>query len=53
MDLALLVARKVAPAPFGGIKASGHGRGRSKYGLDDYPEMKYFYMGGLAGEDSA
>jgi succinate-semialdehyde dehydrogenase/glutarate-semialdehyde dehydrogenase len=28
-------------APFGGIKASGIGREGSKYGLDDYLEIKY------------
>lgn len=34
-------------APFGGIKASGLGREGSKYGLDDYLEIKYLLMGGL------
>jgi len=34
-------------APFGGIKESGMGREGSKYGLDDYLEMKYVCMGGL------
>jgi len=34
-------------APFGGIKESGLGREGSKYGLDDYLEMKYICMGGL------
>lgn len=28
-------------APFGGIKTSGIGREGSKYGIDDYVEMKY------------
>ncbi len=28
-------------APFGGVKESGNGREGSKYGLDDYLEMKY------------
>lgn len=35
-------------APFGGIKASGNGREGSKYGLDDYLEIKYLCMGGIA-----
>lgn len=34
-------------APFGGIKQSGQGREGSKYGVDDYLEMKYLCMGGL------
>ena len=34
-------------APFGGIKQSGQGREGSKYGLDDYLEIKYMCMGGL------
>ncbi|MGC3872152.1 NAD-dependent succinate-semialdehyde dehydrogenase [Halomonas sp. GXIMD04776] len=33
--------------PFGGIKESGLGREGSKYGVDDYLEMKYICMGGL------
>ena len=36
-----------AAAPFGGIKESGNGREGSKYGLDDYLEIKYLCMGGL------
>ncbi len=36
-------------APFGGIKESGIGREGSKYGLDDYVEIKYLCMGGLNG----
>ncbi|PKG82896.1 succinate-semialdehyde dehydrogenase (NADP(+)) [Colwellia sp. 75C3] len=35
-------------APFGGVKQSGNGREGSKYGLDDYLEIKYLCMGGLA-----
>ena len=31
-------------APFGGIKASGTGREGSKYGLNDYLEIKYLAM---------
>lgn len=34
-------------APFGGIKQSGIGREGSKYGLDDYLEIKYICLGGL------
>lgn len=34
-------------APFGGVKESGMGREGSKYGLDDYLEIKYLCMGGL------
>jgi len=36
-----------AAAPFGGMKQSGNGREGSKYGLDDYMEIKYLCMGGL------
>ena len=32
-------------APFGGIKASGIGREGSRYGLDEYMELKYLCMG--------
>ena len=31
-------------APFGGIKQSGQGREGSKYGIDDYVEMKYLCL---------
>ncbi|MGD8416416.1 MAG: NAD-dependent succinate-semialdehyde dehydrogenase [Pseudomonadales bacterium] len=34
--------------PFGGVKESGQGREGSKYGCDDYLEVKYICMGGLA-----
>lgn len=33
--------------PFGGIKESGQGREGSKYGLDDYLEIKHLCMGGI------
>jgi succinate-semialdehyde dehydrogenase/glutarate-semialdehyde dehydrogenase len=33
--------------PFGGIKESGMGREGSKYGMDDYLELKYICIGGL------
>ncbi|MCV6625231.1 MAG: NAD-dependent succinate-semialdehyde dehydrogenase [Cellvibrionaceae bacterium] len=34
-------------APFGGVKESGSGREGSKYGMDDYLEIKYMCMGGI------
>ena len=34
-------------APFGGMKESGVGREGSKYGIEDYLEVKYICMGGL------
>ncbi len=34
-------------APFGGVKWSGLGREGSRYGLDDYLEIKYVCLGGL------
>ena len=34
-------------APFGGMKESGQGREGSKYGLDDYLEIKYMCIGGV------
>ncbi|MFP2770545.1 NADP-dependent succinate-semialdehyde dehydrogenase [Oceanisphaera sp. KMM 10153] len=34
-------------APFGGVKASGLGREGSKYGIDEYLEIKYVCLGGL------
>ena len=36
-----------AMAPFGGMKESGNGREGSKYGLDDYVEIKYLCIGGI------
>lgn len=35
-------------APFGGVKESGIGREGSKYGIDDYMEIKYLCMGGIS-----
>ena len=35
-------------APFGGVKESGVGREGSHYGIDDYVEIKYLCMGGIA-----
>ena len=37
-----------AEAPFGGMKASGLGREGSRHGIEEYVEMKYMLMGGLA-----
>ncbi|HYG26441.1 MAG TPA: NAD-dependent succinate-semialdehyde dehydrogenase [Caulobacteraceae bacterium] len=34
-------------APFGGVKASGLGREGSRYGLEEYLEVKYLCLGGL------
>jgi succinate-semialdehyde dehydrogenase/glutarate-semialdehyde dehydrogenase len=34
-------------APFGGIKESGFGREGSKYGIEEYVELKYACFGGL------
>jgi succinate-semialdehyde dehydrogenase / glutarate-semialdehyde dehydrogenase len=34
-------------APFGGVKQSGLGREGSKYGIDEYVEIKYVCMGGI------
>ena len=34
-------------APFGGVKESGNGREGSKYGIDDYLEIKYLCMAGI------
>ena len=34
-------------APFGGMKESGLGREGSKYGIDDFVEIKYLCMGGI------
>jgi len=34
-------------APFGGVKESGLGREGSKYGIDDYVEIKYLCFGGI------
>jgi succinate-semialdehyde dehydrogenase/glutarate-semialdehyde dehydrogenase len=34
-------------APFGGMKESGIGREGSKYGIEDFLEVKYLAMGGL------
>ena len=36
-----------AEAPFGGVKQSGLGREGSRYGLDEYMEIKYICLGGM------
>ena len=36
-----------AEGPFGGVKQSGLGREGSKYGLDEFMEIKYICLGGL------
>jgi len=40
-----LVSTEVAP--FGGVKESGVGREGSKYGIEEFVEVKYLCMGGL------
>lgn len=36
-----------AQIPFGGVKQSGIGREGSKYGIEDYMEIKYICLGGI------
>lgn len=36
-------------APFGGVKESGIGREGSKYGIEEFLEMKYLCLGGIGG----
>ncbi len=36
-----------AEAPFGGMKSSGLGREGSKYGIEEYLEVKYLALGGI------
>jgi succinate-semialdehyde dehydrogenase/glutarate-semialdehyde dehydrogenase len=36
-------------APFGGMKSSGIGREGSKYGIEEYLEIKYLALGGIGG----
>ncbi len=35
-------------APFGGVKQSGIGREGSRHGLDEFMELKYLHIGGIA-----
>ncbi|RVD23464.1 aldehyde dehydrogenase family protein, partial [Mesorhizobium sp. M4A.F.Ca.ET.020.02.1.1] len=37
-----------AEAPFGGIKSSGLGREGSRYGIEEFTEIKYVCLGGIA-----
>jgi succinate-semialdehyde dehydrogenase/glutarate-semialdehyde dehydrogenase len=37
----------VEVAPFGGVKESGMGREGSKYGIEEYLEVKYVSLGGI------
>jgi succinate-semialdehyde dehydrogenase / glutarate-semialdehyde dehydrogenase len=37
-----------AEAPFGGVKLSGLGREGSRYGIEEFTEMKYVCLGGIA-----
>ncbi len=34
-------------APFGGVKQSGIGREGSRYGIEEYVEMKYLCLAGI------
>jgi succinate-semialdehyde dehydrogenase/glutarate-semialdehyde dehydrogenase len=34
-------------APFGGVKESGLGREGSKYGIEEFLEVKYISLGGI------
>lgn len=40
-----LISNEVGP--FGGVKQSGLGREGSRYGIDEYLELKYLCMGGI------
>ncbi|MBP1844594.1 acyl-CoA reductase-like NAD-dependent aldehyde dehydrogenase [Rhizobium petrolearium] len=37
-----------AEAPFGGVKLSGLGREGSRYGIEEFLELKYVCLGGIA-----
>jgi len=39
---------QLVQANISGIKESGVGREGSKYGIEDYLEIKYLYMGGVS-----
>ncbi len=51
LDFGMIGVNEIAlgsdATPFGGMKQSGQGREGSKYGLDDYLEVKFICMGGL------
>jgi succinate-semialdehyde dehydrogenase/glutarate-semialdehyde dehydrogenase len=38
----------IEAAPFGGVKQSGFGREGSKYGMDEYLQIKSFHIGEIA-----
>jgi succinate-semialdehyde dehydrogenase / glutarate-semialdehyde dehydrogenase len=40
-----IIANEVAP--FGGVKQSGLGREGSRYGVEDFLEIKYVCLGGI------
>ena len=40
-----IIATEVAP--FGGVKESGIGREGSKYGIEEFLEIKYLCLGGI------
>jgi succinate-semialdehyde dehydrogenase/glutarate-semialdehyde dehydrogenase len=42
----------MADASFGGIKSSGLGREGSKYGLEEFTEIKYACLGGIDGKSA-
>ena len=46
-----LISNEVAP--FGGVKESGIGREGSRYGMDDFVEIKYLCLGGIDDRKSA
>ena len=37
-----------AEAPFGGVKLPDLGRGEIRYGIDEFLELKYALLGGVA-----
>jgi succinate-semialdehyde dehydrogenase/glutarate-semialdehyde dehydrogenase len=37
-----------AEVPFGGVKESGLGREGSRHGMDEFTEIKYVLLGGIA-----
>jgi succinate-semialdehyde dehydrogenase/glutarate-semialdehyde dehydrogenase len=41
-------AISTAVAPFGGVKESGLGREGSRHGIEEYLELKYLLLGGIA-----
>ena len=51
MDTGIVVVNEGVPttevAPFGGVKQSGFGREGSKYGIEDYLDIKYVCIGDL------